>query len=534
MPAPGSASAPSRPLPVEEHPAPTARPVVDRVAGQVGPTTQRLLEGFDRHRWWLLAAVALLYAAGFNGRWRIGPDSALHLIIARSLAAGEGFDSPGHYQGQVHPGLACLLAGPFGVFGSDTLWPAHVTMLVIALTTLGLTYALLKLHAGRPTAVLATSLLAGTETFYRYAFHLLTDMPFLTGTVLCLLGFERLESENRSRWPGFVMIVAGTLWMAAFRAVVLTVVAAMLVALVWWIIRSRRRWSYVAIAALILVSLLLARALDPRLTRLADLSLDERTLHRLIEQEPVHRALTKNLPQLLNEAASEAAFGVDLGPVASVPVSLIVLAAGIALMRRRVLWGLLVLAFTAQWLLFVVADRYFLAILPLLVFGWWQAAAANSRLPAPTTAWLPTTALVLWLAPNLVMIGAFIVEQRSGPFYSTYERGKYVHLVEMATWLKAQSPPDALVISSANPSRELAFLSHRAVKKAQRIDDADRRRSKLYVLEPIDPRTARWLRRQQWQVGPPVDTGASADAQDLWTLRPLILPGAPGSQSVAP
>jgi hypothetical protein len=62
------------------------------------PHAARLLAWADRHRWWLFGAAALLYVAGFNGQWRVSPDSALYASLGRSLAEGLGYT----YQGEHH------------------------------------------------------------------------------------------------------------------------------------------------------------------------------------------------------------------------------------------------------------------------------------------------------------------------------------------------------------------------------------------------------------------------------------------------
>ena len=206
-----------------------------------GPVADHLLEWIDRRRHWLFAAMLLLYLMGFNGQWHVGPDSALHLGIARNIAAGKGFFYPGGEHMQVHPGLAYLMAPTFWAFGPGVLWPAQVIMFLIGLGALVLHYALIATVAGRAVAVLTTAVLGSTETFYRYAFQVLTDMPFLVGLLLCLLGFELSERSDRGRWWPGALIVLGTLTMAAFRSVVLTAVVAMVLMLIWMILSGRRR-----------------------------------------------------------------------------------------------------------------------------------------------------------------------------------------------------------------------------------------------------------------------------------------------------
>ena len=82
------------------------------------------------------------------GQWRIEPDSALYLSIARNLAEGQGYTYHGQPHNLVYPGLPYLLAGTLKVFGTETLWPAHALMLAISFATLALVYRLMYLRPG--------------------------------------------------------------------------------------------------------------------------------------------------------------------------------------------------------------------------------------------------------------------------------------------------------------------------------------------------------------------------------------------------
>src|SRR5687768_7006933 len=86
------------------------------------PLSARLMAWADRNRWWLFAGVALLYLAGFNGQWRVSPDSALYASLGRNLAEGRGYTYQGEHHKWVEPALPYLIAGSFRVFGPDAFW----------------------------------------------------------------------------------------------------------------------------------------------------------------------------------------------------------------------------------------------------------------------------------------------------------------------------------------------------------------------------------------------------------------------------
>ena len=84
------------------------------------PLPDRLLGWVDVHRWKLLAGLVLLYVIGFNGQWRMEPDSALYLTIGRNLAEGRGYSYHGVHHHLAYPGLPWLFAATFKIFGTAT------------------------------------------------------------------------------------------------------------------------------------------------------------------------------------------------------------------------------------------------------------------------------------------------------------------------------------------------------------------------------------------------------------------------------
>src|SRR5262245_52719526 len=93
---------------------------------------------FDRYRKPLLAFVIVMYLLGFNGQWRMEPDSALYLSIGRNLAEGRGYMYHGRLDRLAYPGMPWVHAAFFKMFPSGTLVPVHVFMLACALATLAL------------------------------------------------------------------------------------------------------------------------------------------------------------------------------------------------------------------------------------------------------------------------------------------------------------------------------------------------------------------------------------------------------------
>ena len=104
-----------------------------------------LLSFADRNRVKLFVILTGIYLLGFNGQWRLEPDSALYLTLARNVSIGEGFT----YQDIPHrlafPGLPRLFAAVFMLFHSDKTLPPLILMLLIGFCTLALTFRLFLL-----------------------------------------------------------------------------------------------------------------------------------------------------------------------------------------------------------------------------------------------------------------------------------------------------------------------------------------------------------------------------------------------------
>ena len=435
-------------------------------ASDVPALSSRLLAWADRNRWWLFVAVALLYLAGFNGQWRVSPDSALYASLGRNLAEGRGYTYQGEHHRWVEPALPYLISLGFRLFGPDAFWPTMAVLLLTALFALALFYRLMALHAGRPTAVVLTVLLGLNESFYRYPFHLFTDTPFLVGVLLFLLGYEVIyRGDDRGRIMPWVLMAVGTVGMVSTRPAVWTFLAALFAASAWHLLRGPTwlRVRHVMIGVLVVACVLAFRAVDPRRKKVGEASVIEGRMSELVLKRTgfmVRRTLTQMVPLMFEEVGPEAIYGSRLGIGVNSVITLATFALGIGLVRRRPLWGLLVGATVAQMLVHLPRERYFLPILPLLLYALWLAALwLERRLPRPWSLVGFAAVVVLMLVPNVFIIFGDIHEQHRRPFLARYERGLYQQMKDLAARLpEAVGDRDVVV---AEQDRVLSYFSRR-------------------------------------------------------------------------
>jgi len=254
----------------------------------------------------------------------------------------------------------------------------------------------------------------------------------------------------------------------------------------------------------------------------------------------IHQAIFETGPDLLQPTGFESLFGFDIGhidtsyahlghlniPVA-VPFSLIVIGCGLALFRHRPIWGLFVLFTIIMMLVRVVHVRYFLQVLPLLIYAFWLFAVnVYRRLPPKWGQPLFVGMVVLLVVVNAGRSLAFIREQRALPFLSYYRDGACMPMVGMAEQLKRCTPEHAWVLAPEKTDRILTNLTGRYVAAPNATIDFNPQWQELYVLEPMDEDGLRWMREKHIGAGEVVGEAVQGRRKDrVWQLhRAVLLP----------
>ena len=523
------------------------------------PACDRVLAVADRYRWWLFGITLLFYLAAFNGQWRVQPDAALYLSIGRNLAEGHGYTYLGQTNRLAYPGWPLMIAATFKLFGSTSLEPVDGMLLVVTLGTLAATYRLFLLHAGRPTAVVVTVGTALTKSFFVYTLELWSDLPFAMAAMALLAGYEgalarraRDGPARRARWYDWALLVGGLGLAMAIRPTGWPLLLAVVLALAFDAARGRLRWgTLLAVGAVVVVVAAACVAFDPRRTggEMFGGTYEQYLLNRMSGGvTPLDRPFAQKVYGLFAWAASDVLFQVRFGPAANGVLSVVVLLLGIGLFRARVLWGLWFTLLLATILLMVqeALDRYFLPVLPLLVFAWWSALVGIDRRlsPGPAVAaagptfagrpwqrWAADGLFVVLLGfgglANLSKIGGLIGQQRARPFLASYDRGRYEPVPGLSTAIGRRVGATGLVLVKPPYARVAAFLSRRDVENATEWTPVQIRARPLFVVEPIDPKIRGLLDAAGLVVGPavytaPAPTLASGKGEplSLHTTRP--------------
>ena len=433
-----------------------------------------------RHRRMLYAIVAAFYILTFNGLWRVGVDSALYRGLARSMARGDGYVFAGEPHRHAYPGLPVMLAGIEKVFGDSPVWPLAV-IVMLALATLFLIDRTIALRYPLWVATVVTIGVGLNYRLLRQSQQIMTDVPFTFGVMAALYGLERLRLlPPDARWPAFTKwaaaMISGLVVAAAMRPTFGVLAAAIVIGSAIRAARNvdRRRRLHVSILASALLVLLALFLADPRTRGFSP-------LQGVYEQELVERVA--ELPHTIL-GSFNSLFGGDLNDVffsqhlwwfGYPATALVLIVGGWLVLRRDVVWGLMIFGLVAVTLPLSTVPRYFLMIAPLLWLGWTLLCCHVAlRVPADKRGPVLAIALAFPLIVNVARSVGFVIEQRTPDvawllhgqpraeaFYNAYRGGVVPKLQAIAAMIAANTTDRQTVIGPE--AHVLAYYADRRV-----------------------------------------------------------------------
>jgi hypothetical protein len=459
-----------------------------------------LLQYIDRYRWAVPVLILLVYAVGFTGVWRPEPDAALYLNLGRNLAEGKGYTYHDQPHRLAYPGWPWVLSAAFRATPEHAVFVAHAVLLLMGLAGLGLMYRLMSLHTSRPTAVLMTMALAASRTYYRYCFDLRSEMQFMLGVMAVLAGYEGIVRRGEIRagdapdtaagprpWLDWTLLLGGLVLGIVTRPTMWPVLAAVMAAVAWDVLWRRLSRKFLVAVLLPPIAAALFFAMSPRqasrpdgLGDYEDFLLETMTLDKL----------GSNLVRIIDPMASEALFGADFGEHVGIGFvslnvlgSLAALAAALAAFRYRALWGLIVVLTLIMMIVSVVQDRYFLPLLPMMLYGWWRGIRwINLNLSRRWGNVLFALLFMVGSFPNAAKIGDLFLEQRHRNPMTAFRNGKFHSLPQVAQMLQQHVPSGAFVLAPAKTERILTFVSRRTVLERRQVHWVNPDRDVVFVL----------------------------------------------------
>ena len=486
----------------------------------------------DRHRWLLWMTVLVFYLAAFNGQWRIQPDAALYLSIGRNLAHGSGYTYLGQPERLAHPGWPAVIALTFKLFSSKSLVPVHAVILIISLLTVAAVYRLFLIHADRPTAIVVSVGTGLTKAFFCYAFELWSDMPFALGVMCALAGYEGLSvnfsrTAESKRPPSkltldVIFLIGGLLIAATMRPTIWPLLFAIVLASFF----PRRPQAQLDLGV---ARIDRRRRCDgwhrfdvwlwPGMHGVGT-EYGQFLINRLSGRDSgrITHPMLQNVWDLFTWAASDVLFQTRLGPVVNALLSFFVLALGVGLFRYRALWGLW-FCFLLPTILMsqVTLDRYFLPVLPLLVYAWWDfMVETNRRLQRPLANLAFLALIAFGGLMNVTKVAGIITQQHEHPFLARYDQGRFDDIPEFSRKVHDSVGDKALVLLHAPYGRVTAYLSERYVTGAIGTTLEQLQTHRVFVVEPSDIDTQHLLKSAGLVEGPALFTVNPTTAHGPW------------------
>jgi len=169
-----------------------------------------------KSRWIILFFVfwltALLYIP--KGFLDLGGDSAQYIILAESIAHGQGYKAvnyPGEPFFYHYPPVFPLLLSPIVYFFGRNLFLMHLLIALLGYASLFILYRIFKKYTEKEIAYIIVVLLATNIVFLSYsAQYILSDIPYLFFSGVALLFSQKYLNNNRKVVDpaGFMSILA--------------------------------------------------------------------------------------------------------------------------------------------------------------------------------------------------------------------------------------------------------------------------------------------------------------------------------------
>ena len=422
----------------------------------------------------VIAASLVLGVWTFDSKLSLSGDNAEFIILARSLAQGEGLS----YIHSPEPGPATkfpfgfpLLLAPLAWAFPDDWVPMKALVLALFALGMGVLYQLARERVGvRPAlAVVALSLMAGksylTEgaagkvhgpALLHYAHQVMSEVPYLTFSLLALWLVDRGVRREGIRGNGCLLGgMACTIWACFIRTAGIALAAAVAAHLL--LRRDFRRGLFFVGATFL--------CLFPWTLRNQAVGGGGIYLKQLFMVNPYYPEQGwLDLPGFLErfighsdrylrgwmEILVPSFSGTDtiLHPA---PLLVLVLAAAVTVLclRRGELLLLLYAAFSMGMLLlwFWPSDRFLVPILPVvLLLGVWTVVQIQDRLAAYGRAERYAGRLVVWGC----LVAWFIAHAGGAIRLADYADGDYPpnwqRYYEAGKWLEANAPVEAVVL----------------------------------------------------------------------------------------
>jgi hypothetical protein len=423
---------------------------LDEVAARLGVT-----------RRYVAAIIVLWFAAAVSPSWLPTPDSALYLMLGRSLAQGHGYALDGQPHAYVPPGYPLFLAA-LERAGLGNMFCLNLAMGVVGLLSVWMSYHLVSQLASRPVALLVACLLGCNSLLHAMSALQLSDMPF---TLLVLTGlFCLLRGLRGEKWAlewGTLAILASC-WVRVAGVALAVACAVGLLLQPRSTSRLRVAGNVAALLAGVAATLGIFYAQYQHSLQ-AEQSVPPPSYRAAVEAliaQPVGSVVARTLANAYESAAEIPRFLIGLpgNPLAMLAICLAPALVGLGrrLARREFLIALAAAGYAAGIVLNLPAGaRYLLPIAPLLLLYYLEGLSILLDWHPRVRRWAPP-AMLIFVTAFVVLNGV----KGLSVLYKNHHRvaAKRTDIADSASWLRSQARPGERFLS-CDSELQLAYLS---------------------------------------------------------------------------
>jgi hypothetical protein len=436
-----------------------------KVASAAAPLTTGSLDGaaerLGKMRNYAAAVIVAWFALAISPAWLPTPDSALYLMLGRSVAQGHGYALDGHPHAYVPPGFPYMLAALERV-GLGNMLCLNAAMALIGLATVWMSYLLVSELASRPVAVLVACLLGFNSLLHVMSALQLSDMPFTLLVLAGLYGLLRgLRGERFALELGTLAILASC-WVRVAGAS-LAVACAVGLLLQPRATSRLRVWANIATLVLGVAATLGVFYAQYQNTLRAEHSLPPASYMaglQALYAQPVGSLIKRTLGNVFESAAEIPRFlmGLRGNPLVALAICLVPALVGVGrrLMHREFLVALAVAGYAAGIVMNLPAGaRYLLPVAPLLILYYLEGLTILLDWRPRIRRWAPA-ALVVFVAAFVAfngVKGAYVMHRNAHEIATTREA-----ITTCADWLRASAKPGDHFLS-CDSEWQMAYLS---------------------------------------------------------------------------
>ena len=473
--------------------------------------------------------ILLPFLAGWLGltlspHWHPTWDSAVYIAMGKSIISGDGLRYMGYGGIKYPPGFPLMLGLIIGPFGYNFLL-MRLLIVASAAGSLWLAYLMVRDRSNRWVATAVMCSTAFSFPFLSECTRILSDMPYTFLSLLALYWVERYARDSEG-WRSRTCYICIALLVAAFltRIVGLALFAGAIAYLACGGAGVRRSRANLKKALAIGIVLFTIPPTWMALNHLDGPKLPPGLRESLTYEREFLQTATHATAKLINPYSLTARMesnlkyyerllsNIVLGTNSSAPgararvIALVLLAGYLyCLVRRRSVLEFYIFFLMLTYILWPSkqGERFLVPIIPILLYYLFQIltliVGGISRIrPLRSRRRMAESAAVVILTGVFIQLNrewdvAIIEQERARPYYVGYK----ANIIDVARWLKENTPPDARVLSDL-PSYIYLFSDRRTYSFRWSTDhhvmfNAISRFGPDYLISNASPRAQQYL-----------------------------------------